>query len=55
MTTNHRSQWERIADRIAPYQADAIEENVRDRGIEPETDEFFEACILEAHVEDLVP
>jgi len=33
---------------MEPAEADAIEENVRDRGVEPESDDFWRACIAEA-------
>jgi hypothetical protein len=54
--TTSQEEWELICRRqIAPYQADAIEENVRDRGVVPGTLAFYSECIAEAMAEDLLP
>jgi len=43
-------RWERLALELTPAEADAIEENVRDMGVESETDEFWTACLREIGV-----
>lgn len=50
--TTKRSEWERVASCLRPVTADAIEENVAEQGIEPETEAFWAACLIEAEATD---
>ena len=53
METTARAEWEAIAKRIAPYQADALEENATDMGLPVESAEWFEECVTQAQIQDL--
>lgn len=57
MTEQDKNQrrWEALARALAPWRADAIEENVRDQGYEPETEEFWSRCVDEAEADEPAP
>jgi hypothetical protein len=50
--TTQQQEWERLAGCLRPATADAIEQNVAEQGVEPETEAFWAACVREAAATD---